>query len=137
MMPERENLLQCIIGQALRYGIVGLTSNLVLYLLYLLLTNYGLDYKLTMSLLFACGTVQTFLLNKRWTFTHRGFYQSSFTKYLSTYGAVYLLNMMALLFFVDYLRLPHQIVQGVIVITLAVMLFLVQCPVNNLTFSFL
>lgn len=112
--------------QSLRYLVVGLTSNLVLFIAYLFLTINGVTPKLAMSLLFAMGALQTFILNKRWTFEHDGRLHASFIKYLTAYGCAYLLNLTALLVLVDNLRLPHQLVQGVMIISLALFLFLIQ-----------
>lgn len=109
-----------------RYALVGLLSNAVGYLLYLLLTKVGFGHKAAMTLLFAVGTLQTFVFNKRWTFGHQGLLHSSFVKYVLIYGLAYLLNLTALLLFVDRLSFPHQIVQGVMILVLALMLFLLQ-----------
>jgi putative flippase GtrA len=110
--------------QSLRFIAVGLTSNLILYLLYLLLTGVGIGYKTAMTLLYCVGTAQTFLLQKRFTFNHQGFLQSSFFKYLATYGLGYFINFSALLFFVDYWAFPHKIVQGLMILIVAVLMFL-------------
>lgn len=101
-------------------------SNVVLYLLYLLLTTIGMGHKTAMTLLFAVGTLQTFLLNKRWTFGHHALSQPSFVKYVSIYSLAYLLNLTSLLVFVDHLGWPHQIVQGITILFLATMLFCLQ-----------
>lgn len=118
--------LKRVTYEALRFGIVGLVSNILLYLLYLLGTAYGFGHKTTMTLLFAVGTLQTFLFNKRWSFEHRDGSRTSFAKYVFIYCLAYLLNLAALWVFVDHLSLPHQIVQGVMIPTIAVMLFLLQ-----------
>ncbi|MFZ1538487.1 MAG: GtrA family protein [Chromatiaceae bacterium] len=112
--------------QGLRFLLVGLASNLVLYLLYLLLTRVGLGPKTAMTWLFALGTLQTFLLNQRWTFHHRGLVPTTFIKYLVSYGCGYLMNLLALLLFVDVMGLPHQLVQGALIFGVAVLLFLAQ-----------
>lgn len=112
--------------QGLRFVMVGLASNLMLYILYLLLTTLGIGPKLAMSLLFAVGTFQTFFFNKRWTFAHEGRLQTSFFKYVAVYGGAYLLNLTALMVFVDHFSLPHQVIQGVMILALALMLFLLQ-----------
>ena len=112
--------------QGIRFGIVGLTSNVVLYLFYLLLTAFGMGHKTAMSLLFAVGILQTFVFNKRWTFGHQGLLRSTFSKYVSIYSLAYILNFCALMVFVDYMGFPHQIVQGVMILCLALILFLLQ-----------
>lgn len=112
--------------QSVRFLIVGIASNLVLYLVYLLITAAGVGHKLAMTLLFLAGTVQTFFFNKKWTFSHDGFYSSTFVKYASAYGSAYLMNLAALVIMVDRMGLPHQAVQGAMIIIVALLLFLLQ-----------
>jgi putative flippase GtrA len=112
--------------QGTRFVIVGLASNLVLYLIYLLITAFGLGYKISMTMLYVIGTLQTFALNAHWTFKHRGNNRASLVKYFIAYGACYLINILALIVFVDHMGLPHQIVQGVMILLIAVVMFLLQ-----------
>ncbi len=112
--------------EAVRYGIVGLASNVVLYLGYLFFTGVGLGHKTAMSLLFVIGTIQTFVFNRRWTFQYQVVERSIFVKYLTTYGVAYLINLVALMLFVDYLSFSHEIVQGVMILLLPVPLFVLQ-----------
>lgn len=112
--------------QSLRFIIVGLASNLILYLLYLVLTAVGLGHKTAMTMLYLTGTLQTFIFNRRWTFGHRGLFHQAFLKYLAAYGLGYGINLLVLLLLVDRLGLPHELVQGVMILVLAVLLFLLQ-----------
>ena len=112
--------------QSLRFIIVGLASNLILYLIYLVLTYVGIGHKTAMTLLYLIGTLQTFLFNKHWTFEYRGSSQVVFIRYLATYGFGYLLNLLVLMLLVDRLRLPHELVQGIMIFVLAGLLFLLQ-----------
>ena len=112
--------------QGTRYVIVGLASNIVLYLIYLLITTFGVRYKIAMTLLYVIGTLQTFALNARWTFKHRGNNKAPLLKYFLAYGACYLINISALIVFVDYIGLPHQVVQGVMILIITVVMFLLQ-----------
>lgn len=113
-------------GQLLRYGIVGLASNAVAYLLYLLITTLGVDHKAAMTLLYAVGIAQTFIFNKRWSFGHDGAHGAALVRYCVAYGVGYLINLAALFVLVDRLGYPHQVVQGVMVFVLAAFLFVLQ-----------
>lgn len=113
-------------GQFVRYALVGLGSNLLLYLAYLLLTSLGVGHKTAMSLIYAVGVAQTFLFNRHWSFRHLGGLQSSFARYLFSYAFGYALNFAVLWLAVDQLGLPHQIVQGVMVFAVALLMFLMQ-----------
>lgn len=112
--------------QLVRYGTVGLLSNAVGYVLYLLITGVGVEHKLTMTLLYLVGVLQTFFFNRRWTFRHDGTHGPAFVRYCLAYGFGYVLNLTALLLLVDMLGYPHQIVQGVMVLVVAALLFVLQ-----------
>ena len=112
--------------QLVRYAIVGLASNAIGFGLYILLTAFGLGPKLAMSLLYGIGVLQTFLFNKRWTFGHQGAHGPVFVRYCIVYGTGYLVNFLALVVFVDQAGLPHQWVQGVMILVVAVLLFAAQ-----------
>ncbi len=114
------------IGQLFRYGVVGLTSNLVGYFLYLGLTRLGLGPKTAMSLLYGVGVAQTFIFNKKWTFAHKQNSGPALLRYCITYGLGYFINLAVLIVAVDRWGWPHQWVQGVMIICLAVFLFSVQ-----------
>jgi putative flippase GtrA len=112
--------------QLSRYAIVGLASNAVGYILYLGLTALGMGHKTAMTLLFVVGVLQTFVFNKRWSFEHRGAAGGALLRYSGIYGIAYLLNLAALIVLVDTAGMPHQLVQGVLILLLAGMLFLLQ-----------
>ena len=112
--------------QFIKYAVVGLASNTLLYLGYLLLTAFGMGHKVAMTLLYAVGVSQTFVFNRSWTFADQGTAARSFVRYVMVYVWGYFVNLIALLVLVDYLGFLHEIVQGCMVLLLAVMLFLLQ-----------
>jgi len=113
-------------GQFFRYVFVGLASNAVLYGLYIALTRMGAEPKLAMTLLYAVGVAQTFVFNKRWTFGQMGLHTPAFARYCAAYGLGYVINFVGLLLLVDRFGYPHQRVQGVMVVLLALLLFALQ-----------
>jgi len=78
--------------QFLRYVVVGLLSNAVLFSLYLAFTEAGLSSKISMTLLYLMGVLQTFYFNKRWTFVRRGWSGVEVFRYGMVYGLGYLTN---------------------------------------------
>ncbi|WP_040730147.1 GtrA family protein [Thiocapsa marina] len=112
--------------QTIRYGIVGLASNIMLYVLYLILVDLGGDSKFVVALLYVVGLSVTFIFNKRWSFSHQGRLECSLKRYLILYGCLYLTNVMVLWLFVDLFVLPHAIVQACVVLTFIPVVFLVQ-----------
>ena len=113
-------------GQVSRYVTVGVLSNLGLYLGYLLLTFMGLGHKVAMSLLYAIGVLQTFVLNKRWSFRHDGPSGTSFLRYVLVYVLGYAVNLGALVLLVDFGGAPHQIVQAAMIVAIAIGMFALQ-----------
>lgn len=109
-----------------RYAVVGLLSNFVGYLLYLAITGWGMGPKLAMSLLYFVGVVQTFWFNKKWSFRFTGAATPAMVRYAAAYAAGYVVNLSMLLLLVDHVGLPHQWVQGVMILVIAAMLFLAQ-----------
>lgn len=111
-------------GQLIRYGVVGAASNLTGYLVYLLITYWGVDPKWTMTLLYAVGASIGFIGNRQWAFAHKGALLSSGARYLVAHCCGYLINLCILLLFVDRMGYPHQWVQAAAVIVVAGFLFL-------------
>lgn len=114
------------LGQLLRFGVVGLASNGILYVLYLFMTMQGLGPKLAMSIAYGIGVAQTFLFNRRWTFRHDGSLSAAFVRYCATYGIGYLANLTALVVLVDGLGWPHEWTQGAMILCIAALVFVLQ-----------
>lgn len=112
-----------MLSQFLRYGVVGIFSNGLLYFGYLALTEATIKPKLAMTLMYALGVVQTFALNKHWSFRCDVMREPMFLRYCISYGLGYLLNLLALFVLVDLSGFQHQVVQGVLVILIAIMIF--------------
>lgn len=113
-------------AQVVKFAIVGLVSNAVLYILYLALTRTGLEPKLVMSMLYLVGVVQTFVFNKKWTFRHEGRVTRTLVAYVALYAFGYLVNLGILVFFVDARGYRHELVQGMTILLLAMFFFLAQ-----------
>lgn len=112
--------------QFTRFAVVGLASNAVLYLAYLGLTAVGIGPKAAMTLLYAAGVLQTFVLNRRWTFQHRGDRRAALFRYGVVYAAGYLINLAALELLVSRMGMPHQLVQAAMILVVAAFAFVMQ-----------
>lgn len=118
--------LQRIIGQLVRYGFVGVAINLVLYLLYLVLTKLGSEPLLAATMCFLLGVPVSLIAYGRIIFKIN---QVSMARrfvfafgYLVGYGmqigGLYLLYMI--------IGLPHQFAQLAMMVIVALFLFCVQ-----------
>lgn len=113
-------------AQFTRYGIVGVISNAVLYLLYLLFTALGLTPTVAMTLTYAMGVAQTFVFNQRWTFGRNDGTTAAFVRYVLVYALGYLVNLLLLAMLVGRWQWPHQAVQAGAILGIAAMIFLLQ-----------
>jgi putative flippase GtrA len=111
--------------QLLRYGLVGVASNAVIYFVYLLITYLGVEPKTAMTLVYIIGATIGFIGNRKWTFAHRGDFSSAALRYIPAHLSGYLLNFMILFTFVDRLGYTHQWVQAVAIMIVAGFLFVV------------
>lgn len=109
--------------QLFRYALVGGASNLLAYLIYLLATSLGTAPKTAMTLLYVAGATIGFFGNKNLTFSHRGNFTGSGIRYLIVHAAGYSMNLSFLSIFVDRLGYPHQLVQAVAILVVAIFLF--------------
>ncbi len=112
--------------QAWRYAAVGIGSNIALYAAYLLLTHWGLASKLAMTALYWLAVALTFVFNKRWSFGSGGPPKVQFRRYLLAYALGYAVNLSALFLLVDVFGQPHQVAQGILILAIAALLFLLQ-----------
>ncbi len=116
-------LLTRSLTQLLRYGMIGVVTNLSWYCIYLLITSFGAEPKLVMTILYLCGATTSYLANRKWTFQHNGYWVSSSIRYVIAHMMGYTLNFFLLLIFVDHYHYPHQWVQGIAIFIVAGFLF--------------
>ncbi len=119
--PELKNAW---LRQLIRYGLVGVAINLSGYLVYLLLTYFGVSPKITMSMLYFIGAVAGFWGNRKLTFAHQGSLLGSGARYTLAHALGYLINLTILIVFVDRLGYAHQWVQAVAIFVVAGYLFI-------------
>lgn len=113
-------------SQFFRYAAVGIVSNIISYLLYLLATGLGVGPKSAMSFLYIMSVLQTFVFNKKWAFRFEGPAAPALARYAVSYAVGYVINMLALMVLVDQVGLPHQWVQGVMILVIASIIFMAQ-----------
>jgi putative flippase GtrA len=111
------------VRQLMRYGVVGLVSNLTIYIVYLLITYVGVEPKTAMTAVYVIGASIGFIGNRKWTFAHRGDSTGAALRYGLAHLLGYLLNFLILFAFVDRLGYAHQWVQAVAIILVAGVLF--------------
>jgi len=127
LMIDEPNILSSkkTLRQFFTYSLIGLLTNVLGYSIYLILTYLWGAPKLTMTALYFVGASIGFLANRHFTFRHDGVIGVTGVRYLLAQFAGYLLNLVLLLLFVDWFNFPHQIVQAIAIVVVAIFLFVV------------
>lgn len=112
--------------QLIRFGLVGATSNVTAYLIYLLITYLGLEPKIAMTILFVIGAAIGFYGNRKWTFAHQGDSTRAARRFLTAYATAYLLNLSIMWVAVDHMGIAHYLVQAVNIVVISALLFVAQ-----------
>ncbi len=109
--------------QLISYALIGILSNGIGYGFYLVLTSYGLPPRLTVTALYSVSACIGFFANRRVTFQHHGRIGKAGIRYIATQFAGYVLNIILLTVFFDWLGFPHQFVQAAAIFIVAIFLF--------------
>lgn len=127
LMIDEYNILSSkkTLRQFFSYALIGVLTNFLGYATYLILTYLWGAPKLTMTALYFAGASIGFFANRRFTFRHDGGVGVTGVRYLLAQVAGYLLNLVLLLLFVDWFDFPHQIVQAIAIVVVAIFLFVV------------
>lgn len=127
LMNVAHNLLSSrkTLQQFFTYALIGVLTNVLGYAIYLLLTYLWGAPKLIMTAMYFVGASIGFLANRRFTFLHGGHIGLTGFRYLLAQVAGYLLNLALLLLFVDWFDFPHQVVQAIAIVVVAIFLFVV------------
>lgn len=115
-----------VTGQLIKYCVVGFCANALSYGSFLLLTHLGMDPKIAMTCLYLIAATASFLLNRKWTFSHDGEMFGIAVRYALAQLAGYLLNLLILIVFRDHMGFSAALVQACAVVTVAVFLFAVS-----------
>ena len=106
--------------QLVSFGIVGISSNILGYLLYLFLVEIFFGPKLAVAILYPIGVSIGYVANRRFTFqSTKGQHLAKGARYLAVYAFGYFLNLFLIIWLVETHGFPHQIVQAVAVLLVA------------------
>lgn len=109
-----------------RFVIVGVASNLILYALFLCLIFLGVSNISGMTICYILGVCQTFYFNKNWSFKNSGSILSGFVKYVGLYLVGYFLNVCSLYILVHIFGYNVAYIQAFNIVVLALFFFVMQ-----------
>lgn len=108
--------------QFMRYGVIGVLNNLWGYGLYLLVTYFWLEPMAALSLLYPVCVMTAFWGHSKYSFKNKMRFDA-LLRFVFVYFIGYIINLCILSVFVDWLHVPHQLVQGITVFVVATIIF--------------
>jgi putative flippase GtrA len=98
---------------ALRYLAVGIVNTIFgLGLIYTTMYLFGLGNAQANMLGYFAGILLSFVLNRRWTFQHKGPTAPAFAKFIVVTVVAYLVNLATVLFLADALGINRYLAQA-------------------------
>jgi putative flippase GtrA len=122
-VPQIGSHWLALLRQLFRYALVGITTNAIGYLVYLLITYWYPFPKVVMTMMYALGAILGYAGNRSYTFRSRAGIMSSGFKYVIAYALGYIMNLSLMIYFSDKLGYPHQWVQAGAIFVVAGFLF--------------
>jgi putative flippase GtrA len=100
-----------VAGQYLRFALVGVSNTLLSTAVYAGFVRFGVPYLIASGLAFAIGALNSYVLNRRWTFRSRGRRTPELARFACVQAVGLLVNLMLLAAFVQDAHLPHLLGQ--------------------------
>lgn len=113
-------------AQVGKFLLSGLVVNASAYVVYLLLTVFGVGHKTAMTLVFVAGMLLSYNMNRRWTFAFREAGTVTRWRFVAAYATAYGLNLSSMWLAVDLMGMPHYWVQAANLAVISALLFLAQ-----------
>jgi putative flippase GtrA len=100
-----------ILTQWLRFATVGVTNTLLSTAVFAALFHFGVHYLLGSALAFALGALNSYTLNRRWTFRSRAARGPELARFVCVQGVGLLANLALLAGLVELAGIPHVLAQ--------------------------
>lgn len=86
-------LIRWLPPSLIRYGLVGMVTNALLYVLFVILIRSGLSVVLSAAFCYALGLMLSYLLNRRWSFESSASHRHDLPRFLFSYGIGFVATM--------------------------------------------
>lgn len=97
--------------QILRFATVGVINTLLTLAIIYLLMHLGVDYRWANLAGYLVGFVVSFVLNRNWTFTHRGHWLGSFARWVVVAAFAYAGNLATVVMLHQWLGIDAHFAQ--------------------------
>ena len=109
-----------------KFGFVGVVHNLAGYLVYLLVTNYWLEPKLAVTILYPISALIAFYAHSKFSFSYQGEHSAAFSRYIVANLICFSCNLSMLYVFVDLMHFSHELIQVTAIFSIALLFFLLS-----------
>jgi putative flippase GtrA len=103
-----------VLVQWLRFAVVGGSNTLLSWVAFAVLERSGLHYLLASALAFAAGAINSYVLNRRWTFASEGRWVPELARFAVVQAAGLGIDVVALFVLVDGAAIPHLLAQALV-----------------------
>lgn len=103
-----------VLAQWLRFALVGGSNTLLSWCAFAGLERLGLHYLLASALAFAAGAVNSYVLNRRWTFASRGQWVPELARFAIVQAVGLGIDVVALFALVHGTGTPHLLAQALV-----------------------
>jgi putative flippase GtrA len=118
-----------MVAQLAKYGVVGIANSLIGFAIYVAAVKLGVQYLLASALAYAIGSVNGYVLNRRWTFQAASVSRAtSIPRYAAVALTAIVGNLVLLYALVHLLGVEKIIAQAIVV----VIIFLATFVANRL-----
>jgi putative flippase GtrA len=115
------------LGEAVRFGIVGVSQNALNVAVFAVAARLGMHYRAAAVLAGAAAFVASFLMNRHWTFTGRGGpIHLQGARYLLVFASAVALGVVLLTLFVEVAGVPEVAAQVAAILIVSPLSFLAQ-----------
>ena len=122
--PWRRLANKPIWAEAFRFGLVGLKSNAIYYLLYVLLTFVGVVPNVAVTVVYTFGIFYAYWFNREWVFKIRSQSRFALARYVAVYVAAWATNLYLLNLATIRFGMGHYIAQAGLIVLISGLVFL-------------
>jgi putative flippase GtrA len=106
--------IPAVLAQWLRFAVVGGSNTLLSWCVFALLESLGVHYLLASALAFMLGAVNSYVLNRRWTFASDGHWVPELARFAVVQGVGLVIDVAALYALVHGAGVPHLLAQALV-----------------------
>jgi putative flippase GtrA len=103
-----------VLAQWFRFAVVGGSNTLLSWCAFAVLESLGVHYVLASALAFTLGAVNSYVLNRRWTFASDGHWVPELARFAVVQGVGLAIDVAALFALVHGAEVPHLLAQALV-----------------------